>query len=74
VLNQYSRMSCEFVGRTWKVDRAIVISINLVDHVLQFGLGRVLTKRSHDGTQLLGGDLSCLPIHQQLFHVYMPRW
>jgi hypothetical protein len=67
-------MSYEFVGRTWKVDSAIVISVNLVDHVLQFGLGRVLAKRSHDGAQLFGGDLSCLPIHQQLFRVYIPRW
>lgn len=47
------------LGRTWEVDRAIVISVNLVDHVLQFGLGRVLAERSHDGTQLLSSDLSC---------------
>ncbi len=29
---------------------------HLVDHVLQLGLGRVLTQRAHDSSQLLGGD------------------
>jgi len=43
---------------TWEVDSAVVISINLVDHVLQLGFGRVLAKGSHNGTQLFGGDLS----------------
>ena len=34
----------------WKVDRAVTIGIDFVDHVLQLCLGRVLTERSHDGT------------------------
>ena len=34
---------------TWEINGAIVISINLVDHILQLGLGRVLPKRPHDG-------------------------
>ena len=45
---------------TWEVNGAIVISVNLVDHILQLGLGRVLAKGSHDGAQLLGSDLSCV--------------
>ena len=44
---------------TWEVDSAIVVSVNLVDHVLQFGFGRVLAKRSHNGAELLSSDLSC---------------
>ena len=32
------------------------IGINLVDHVLELGLCRVLSQRPHDGAQLLGGD------------------
>lgn len=45
-------------GRTREVDGAVVVSIDLVDHILQLGLGGVLAERSHDGTELLGGDLS----------------
>jgi hypothetical protein len=29
---------------------------HLVDHVLEFGLGGVLTQRSHNGTKLFGSD------------------
>jgi hypothetical protein len=45
--------------RTWEVDCAIVVSVDLVDHVLEFGLRWILSKGSHDGTEFLGGDLSC---------------
>lgn len=31
---------------------------DLVDHVLQFGFGRVLSQGSHDGAQLFGGNSS----------------
>jgi len=41
-----------------KVDGAIVVSVNLVDHVLKLGLGGVLAERAHDGAELLGGDLT----------------
>lgn len=43
---------------TGKVDGAVVVGIDLVDHVLQLGLGGVLAKRAHDGAELLGGDLA----------------
>ena len=45
-------------SRTWEIDGAIVISVNLVNHILQFGFGRVLAKGSHNSAQLLGGNLS----------------
>lgn len=32
------------------------VSVDLVDHVLELSLGGVLSKRPHDGAQLLGGD------------------
>ena len=44
--------------RTRKVDGAIVVGVDLVDHVLQLRLGRVLTEGPHDSTELLGSDLS----------------
>lgn len=47
------------LSHTGKVNCAIVISINLVNHVLQLRLGGVLAQRTHNGTQLLGGDLAC---------------
>lgn len=43
---------------TREVDGAVVISIDLVDHILQLRFGRVLTQGSHNGAELLGGDLS----------------
>jgi hypothetical protein len=45
-------------GHTGEVDGAVVVGVNLVDHVLQLRLGGVLSKRAHDGAKLLGGDLS----------------
>jgi hypothetical protein len=35
---------------------ALTIGIDLVDHILQLGLGRILSQGPHDGAQLLGGD------------------
>lgn len=34
----------------------VTIRIDLVDHVLQLCLCRVLPKRAHDSSQFLGGD------------------
>lgn len=39
-----------------EVDRAVAISVDLVDHVLQLSLGWVLPERAHDGAEFLGGD------------------
>ena len=44
------------VEELWKVDRAIAVSIDLINHVLQFCLGWVLAERPHDGAKLFGGD------------------
>jgi hypothetical protein len=44
---------------TWEVDGAVVVGVNLVDHVLQLRLRWVLAQGSHDSSKLLGGDLSC---------------
>lgn len=46
-------------AHTRKVNCAIVVSIDFVDHVLQFGFRRVLAERTHDGSKLLGCDLAC---------------
>src|ERR1700759_2635249 len=43
---------------TWEVDCAIVVGINLIDHVLQFRLAWVLAERAHDCAQLLCSDLT----------------
>lgn len=43
---------------TREVDGAVVVGINLVNHILKLRLGGVLAKGSHDGTQLLGSDLT----------------
>ena len=47
-------------SHTREIDGAVVVSVNLIDHVLQLRLGRVLAQRAHNGTQLLGGDLACV--------------
>ncbi|RUS78963.1 hypothetical protein EGW08_013265, partial [Elysia chlorotica] len=36
--------------------RQLTISVNLVDHVLQLGLRRVLAQRAHHSSQLFRGD------------------
>lgn len=44
--------------RTREIDGSVVVGVDLVDHVLELRLGGVLSQTPHDGTQLLGGDLS----------------
>lgn len=51
----YNRLG---ILRTRKVDGAVVVSVNLVDHVLKLRLGGVLAERAHNGTELLGGNLA----------------
>ena len=34
--------------RTGEVDRAVIVCVHLVDHILQLGLAGVLAERSHD--------------------------
>ena len=48
------------MSRTWEINRAIVVGVNFVDHVLQLRFGGILAERSHDSAQLLGSDLSCV--------------
>ena len=43
---------------TREINSAVVVGINLVNHVLELGLGRVLSEGAHDGAQLLCGDLA----------------
>lgn len=47
--------------RTREVNGAVVVGVDLVNHILQLGLGRVLTQGPHDRAELLGGDLSYTP-------------
>jgi hypothetical protein len=37
-----------------EVDRPVPVGVDLVDHVLQLRLRRVLAQRTHDGAELLG--------------------
>jgi len=37
-------------GRTWEVNGAVVVGIDLVDHVLELRLAGILAERAHDGT------------------------
>jgi hypothetical protein len=43
---------------TREIDHAVVVGVDLVDHVLELRLGGVLSQTPHHGPQLLGGDLS----------------
>ena len=43
-------------NKKFKQNHTVAIGIDLIDHILQFGLGGVLAEGAHDGTQLLGGD------------------
>ena len=45
--------------RTREVNCAIVIGIDLVDHVLELRLAGILAQRAHNGAELLRGNLSC---------------
>ena len=44
--------------RTWEVNGAVVVGVDLVDHVLQLRLAGILAERAHDGAELFGGDLA----------------
>lgn len=44
---------------TWEVNGAVVVGVNLVDHILELRLAGVLAEGSHDGAQFLGCDLAC---------------
>ena len=36
--------------RTWEVNGAVVVGIDLVDHVLELRLAGILAERAHNGT------------------------
>ena len=52
-ITHFARHHGEELG---EVNRAVAVCVDLVDHVLQFGLGRVLTQRAHDSAQLFCRD------------------
>ena len=48
--------STELPGR-YQAGKYLTIRVTyLLDHIHQFSLSGVLSKRSHDGSELLGGD------------------
>jgi len=53
---------------TRKVNGAVVIGINLVDHVLKLGFGGILAKGTHDGAEFFRGDLACISNVCQLLY------
>merc|ERR1719235_1098343 len=48
-----------------KIDRSVAVGIDLVDHVLQLSLCRILTQGSHHRSQLLGGDCTIAILVEQ---------
>lgn len=58
-------------GRTREVNGAVVVSVDLVNHILQLRLGRVLSQGSHDRAELLGGDLSYTPYLSMILAIDM---
>lgn len=67
-------MPCIHCIHTWEIDSAIVICIDLIDHVLQLGFRWILAKRTHHRSQFLGGDLAChtlFSIDQRAFHLLL---
>ena len=46
------------IRRTREVNGAVVVGINLVDHVLKLRLAGVLAERAHHGAKFFGGDLT----------------
>lgn len=51
-------LACHHGEELGKVDGAVAVRVDLVDHVLEFGLGRVLTEGAHDGAEFASGDLA----------------
>jgi len=49
----------------WEIDSSVAVSVDLIDHILQFGLGGVLAQRAHDCAELLGGDGSIAVLVEQ---------
>merc|ERR1719506_895979 len=49
-------LTCHERQELREVNGSVTISVDLVDHILELSLGRVLTKGTHDCAQLLGGD------------------
>ena len=63
VRNSVALISTGIISVMWgkhtrEIDGSVVIGVDLVDHVSKLSLRWVLAQTPHDGTQLLGGDLS----------------
>ena len=52
---------------TREVNGAVVVGIDLVDHVLELRLAGILAERAHDGAKFLGGDLTCITTWSVLY-------
>lgn len=59
---RHSRLTGVDLSHTGEVDRSVVVSVNLVDHVLKLRLGGVLAEGAHHSAELLGGDLAYFQI------------
>lgn len=44
---------------TLEVDGAVLVDVDLVDHVLELAIGGVQTEGTHDCPELVLGDLTC---------------
>jgi hypothetical protein len=57
-VSQGTRRSTGRGVRTREVNGAVVVGVDLVNHVLELRLAGVLAERAHDGAEFLGGDLT----------------
>merc|ERR1719211_160116 len=58
-------LPCHQRQELWKIDRAVPVGVDFVDHVLQLSLCGILPKRPHHGAKLLGGDGSVTILVEQ---------
>merc|ERR1719345_159452 len=49
-------LACHQGKKLWEINGSVTISIDFVDHILEFRLGGVLSQGTHHSAQLLGGD------------------
>ena len=51
-----------------EIDSAVAIGVDLVDHILEFSLCRVLAQRTHHGAKLPRGDRTVAIYHRTIRH------
>ena len=52
----------------WEIDSAVAVGIDLIDHILKFGLCGVLAQRAHDSAEFPRGDGTIAIYHHTIRH------